>query len=266
MRADEADADTPRYVEAPVARALGAFVACTWTAQFAAGGRAHVDRILPDGCIDVLWTDGELVVAGPDTRSVLVETSPGLRIVGLRFRAGVAPAAFGVPASALVDRRVDAADVLGPRARALRDELSRARSARSAAVVLEAHAARWMQSADERPDVVVATAIRALQRACRDDVGEPRLSLATLAARTGISERQLRRRFVDAMGYGPKTFARILRLRRFVAEAASPDPRRSLADLAATAGYADQSHLARECRDLAGCTPGELAGYPVTAA
>ena len=34
---------------------------------------------------------------------------------------------------------------------------------------------------------------------------------------------------------------------------------RSLAELAAAAGYADQAHLTRESRRLAGGTPGEIA-------
>ncbi len=33
----------------------------------------------------------------------------------------------------------------------------------------------------------------------------------------GVSERQLRRRFEDAVGYGPKTLARVLRFQRFLA-------------------------------------------------
>ena len=65
-----------------------------------------------------------------------------------------------------------------------------------------------------------------------------------LGAALGVSERQLRRRFADAVGYGPKTLARVLRFQRFLALGRRP---------AATwrawrcgAGYADQAHLTRE--------------------
>jgi transcriptional regulator GlxA family with amidase domain len=67
----------------------------------------------------------------------------------------------------------------------------------------------------------------------------------------------LRRRFHDAVGYGPKTLQRVLRLRRFLALAeatAAPD----LARAAAEAGYADQAHLTNECGELAGLTPAAL--------
>jgi transcriptional regulator GlxA family with amidase domain len=72
----------------------------------------------------------------------------------------------------------------------------------------------------------------------------------------GMSDRQLRRRFHAAAGYGPKTLARILRFRRFVA--AVDAGRSDLAGLAFDAGYADQPHLTRETRRLAALSPREL--------
>jgi transcriptional regulator GlxA family with amidase domain len=70
----------------------------------------------------------------------------------------------------------------------------------------------------------------------------------------GLSERQLRRRFDAAVGYGPKTLAGVLRLQRFLA-LTSAEPSPDLARLALDAGYADQPHLTRECRRLTGLTP-----------
>jgi AraC-like DNA-binding protein len=67
----------------------------------------------------------------------------------------------------------------------------------------------------------------------------------------------LHRRVLGAVGYGPKVLARIVRFRRFLALVSRRDAV-SLADLAHSAGYADQAHLARECRALAGRTPAEL--------
>jgi AraC-like DNA-binding protein len=52
-----------------------------------------------------------------------------------------------------------------------------------------------------------------------------------------------------AFGYGPKTLARVLRMRRALRLARGGV---SLAEVAARCGYADQAHLAREVKDLAG--------------
>jgi AraC-like DNA-binding protein len=86
--------------------------------------------------------------------------------------------------------------------------------------------------------------------------------MKALAGRIGVSERTLRRRCMDAFGYGFKTLDRILRFQRFFRLAAmSANPR--LAELAAEAGYADQAHLTREVQRLCSATPSELvAQFP----
>ncbi|HEX4705986.1 MAG TPA: helix-turn-helix transcriptional regulator, partial [Pseudonocardiaceae bacterium] len=78
-----------------------------------------------------------------------------------------------------------------------------------------------------------------------------------VADRFGLSERQFRRRFVTAVGYGPKTLTSVLRLGRAMRRLY--DPTHRAADVAIAAGYADQPHMTREMRRLAGITPGELA-------
>ena len=61
-----------------------------------------------------------------------------------------------------------------------------------------------------------------------------------------------------ASAYGPRTLQRVLRFRRFVSAVdAGPLPG-GLADAALAAGYADQSHLTRECARLSGLTPQAL--------
>jgi transcriptional regulator GlxA family with amidase domain len=80
-------------------------------------------------------------------------------------------------------------------------------------------------------------------------------SVASVADSVGWSERQLHRRARDAFGYGPKTLARVLRLQRALGLARDGVP---LADTAALAGFADQAHLARDVRELAGAPLGEL--------
>jgi transcriptional regulator GlxA family with amidase domain len=74
-----------------------------------------------------------------------------------------------------------------------------------------------------------------------------------------ISERQLRRRFDLAVGYGPKTMQRILRFRRVIDHLAAGPASADLADLASRTGYADQAHLTRETTRLAGLPPAALA-------
>ena len=83
--------------------------------------------------------------------------------------------------------------------------------------------------------------------------GGGRTPVAGVASDVGWSTRHLEQRFRGEFGITPKAAVRITRFERSVD--AARDPRRRLADVAAECGYADQAHLAREWRDLAGRPP-----------
>jgi transcriptional regulator GlxA family with amidase domain len=83
--------------------------------------------------------------------------------------------------------------------------------------------------------------------------------IADLCRLLEVGERRLRRRFAAAVGYGPKTFQRVLRLQRVLAQAGGlPRAGASLAAIAAEAGYADQAHMSRELQALTGRSPAAL--------
>ncbi|GGQ79423.1 helix-turn-helix transcriptional regulator [Streptomyces flaveolus] len=201
-------------------------------------------RVLPDGCMDLLWHDGRLLVAGPDTRAHATDGAPG-RWAGVRFYPGTAPALLGVPAHELRDRRVDLAD-LWPATEARR-LTARVNAASDPARGLE-EAALSRAAGSGPPDPLLRRIVAAL------DAGRP---VAATADELGIGARRLYRRSLAAFGYGPKTLARVLRLQRALALARGGTP---LAETAARAGYADQAHLARDVRELAGVPPVELLG------
>ena len=48
-------------------------------------------RILPDGCMDLLWHDDRLLIAGPDTGAFLSPRREGGCSVGLRLAPGMGP-------------------------------------------------------------------------------------------------------------------------------------------------------------------------------
>src|SRR4051794_23081476 len=63
-------------------------------------------RVLPDGCMDLLWSDGSLRVAGPDNTAALLTTRPGDTVVGLRLPPGSLPWLLELGADELRDQRV----------------------------------------------------------------------------------------------------------------------------------------------------------------
>ncbi|MFE3824525.1 helix-turn-helix domain-containing protein [Streptomyces sp. NPDC059092] len=196
--------------------------------------------VLPDGCMDLLWIDGRLLVAGPDTRAYVPEGIEGPHCAGVRFAPGTAPALLGVPARELRDRRVELADLWSPaKARALTERVARGVSATDPATALEAAALRCAAGTGP-PDPLLRAVVAGL------NAGR---TVAATADAVGLGARQLHRRSVDAFGYGPKTLARVLRLQRALELVRRGVP---YADAALAAGCADQAHLARETRALAG--------------
>jgi AraC-like DNA-binding protein len=240
----------PGYVEWPAPAALRDTVACLW-AQVA-GDEDRTGLVLPDGCTDLIWTQGQGVsVAGPDTGPVPTTMPAGAVILGARFRPSAGGPVLGIPLSELRDQRVDLADLRLPDARRLSADLA---PVVAAARILDVTGALV---AGAQPDPAMTRAALLLR--------DPQARAEDIADDVGLSPRQLRRRCHAAVGYGPKTLQRVLRFRRFVSriDALPHDPQRpdglDLAGLALQAGYADQAHLTRECGRLAGLTPAALA-------
>jgi len=78
----------------------------------------------------------------------------------------------------------------------------------------------------------------------------------------GLSSRQIQRRFTMAVGYGPKLFKSVLRFQRLLNLAARAGIRWNLAQFAADADYADQSHMTREVQRFSGNPPSMLLQSP----
>jgi AraC-like DNA-binding protein len=207
-------------------------------------------RILPDGCIDIVAIgDDVLTVAGPDTHANIAGLPEGTLTVGIRFRSGRAPSFLGVSATELTDQSVDLEAIWGPRARMLAEALSMASTPEAKDLLLER---ALLDSLDDVPDTNadVDAAIEVIGSAPSET------RVGALSRDLNVSERHLRRRFEQAVGYGPKTFGRVLRFRHFLDLVESQGY--PVGHAAAEAGFADQPHLTRECNDLAGLTPTEL--------
>jgi AraC-like DNA-binding protein len=213
------------YREFPPPTALRDLLECAWVVD----GPAEPVRVLPDGCMDLMRMDGHFMVAGPDT-TASVSPREGEPFVGLRFHPGVLPRLLGVPASELRNARVAVTD--------LRPVPLRTRS------LLEL--ATDLASDGPRPETAPWSLPQLGHITSRLAAG----SVVTEVAReVGWSSRTLQRQCGAVYGYGPATLRRILRFRRAVLLLDNGLPP---VEVAVLAGYADQPHLHREVRDLAG--------------
>jgi AraC-like DNA-binding protein len=234
----------PHYSEIFAPPRLSNAIECLWTSlQTSASTVQH--RVVPDGCADLLFTQGAgvpvLQVVGPMTRFEDVPLEPGAEYVGVRFRAAMGPAYLGVRAGEIVDQTIDLECLWGARARRLCERLANTKA-------LTARSALLCDSfAVNIPRSPVQEAIGTLE--CRGG----QLRLDTLASQSGLSVRQFRRRCIEESGLSPKLLARILRFRRAWQQADAET--RGHAALAAEWGFTDQSHMIAEFRRFSGRTP-----------
>jgi AraC-like DNA-binding protein len=189
---------------------------------------------------------GGAMLAGPASRASVIEFEQGHAHVCVTFALGAASCFVAAPLALARDEMVPLEVLWGAQGAGLRERLLEASTPDDALAVTEAVLLGQL-TGEDAPDPAVVAAAGALSRGVR--VGE-------VAADLGLLPRTLRRRFTAQVGLTPKRFARVQRMQRLVRDL---DGHRDAdwAALAAGHGYADQSHLADEFRELAGVTPGE---------
>jgi AraC-like DNA-binding protein len=245
------------YVERLPLPALAHRVRTVWVQD--TGARPYVQRNLPTGGVELHCPLGGLPrLIGPLTAASIQLLPPFTTVVGVRFWPGAASPLLGLPVDELADLTVGLDDVWRGTAVRLGELLAVAPNPPSALQMLQRFlVSRQTQAPD--PDRLVSVAVRRLMPWQPVEIG-------TLTTELTISGSQLRRRFLAAVGMGPKVLQRTLRFQGYLAlaqAAATPSTRTwpvVVADLAAEVGYADHAHFCRECRRLTGLTPRELLG------
>jgi AraC-like DNA-binding protein len=235
--------DDPLAVRSP-GEVSGTSHARGWRRALAAQARqrSRGDTDHARRCLDLLWDGNRLFVAGPDTAARWHRSPAGTTFVALRFSGGLGPTLLDVPADELRDRTANLDELWpGRKVRELTEQVEA-----DPATALEAWAVERASLCDQDP---LGPRVLAMAMA--------RTPIAVMAERVCMSPRQLHRRCLPAFGYGPRKLSRIMRFQRALEEVRCGVP---LAQVAAAGGYADQAHLSREVRALAGTTPRGLLG------
>ncbi|HEX3423347.1 MAG TPA: helix-turn-helix domain-containing protein [Sphingomicrobium sp.] len=207
--------------------------------------------------VEIVGADGKAIVLGPGegfAGGISDKTSISRN---LGVQAGVhvflpltsLAAVLGIPLAEVANRVATMRDLIGPKADELGGRLVDAVNAACRFDVLDDFLARRFADRANHNDTIRWS----MQRLAR--ASGP--SCSALADEIGWSRRHFARRFRYETGFSPDRFRRIARFERFVA-GLTGSPSEDLADLAIVNGYADQPHLARDVRDFADTTPGDL--------
>jgi AraC-like DNA-binding protein len=193
----------------------------------------------------------EALVSGFHTQPAVIQHDGDQRGVQLHLTPAGARALFGLPSGALVSTIVPLDAVWGRTATELVERLGEAATWDERFAAIDRVLTRAAAGRAEVPSPIKAETAEAMRRhvAASGDV-----DIASVAADIGWSRRHLSDQFGTEYGVTPKEMARVLRFERskalYVRRA-----RATLAEIAAECGYADQAHMAREWRALAGASP-----------
>lgn len=227
---------------------LAEFVGAFWERASHRGTVRHV--VVPDGCVDLVLKryrqHTAAVAVGPATTPVEVALESGVTYLGVRFHPWVGAPMLGLTGDELLDRTIALAEILP----GLNRSIERSKSTDSMELL-----ATLATELVGRRSVVPSQLLVRDTYALLGETEQP-LGVAEMSRELGVSERSLRRAFQLVVGSGPKTAARVLRLR----SALSKLERGELAArVALDCGYADQAHMTHEITGMTGSTPREIA-------
>lgn len=252
-----------RYRPAPP---LAAAVDCIWLARRSAHSPDH-EHMLPSGQAQLViplhdapiqwcaagpktewhaWRRG--IVHGPQSRYYMAGPKPPGVVVGVSFRPGMAAAILGASLPELRDRHVSIEDLWGYRGLDLHERLAAMADPPDVCRALEAELIARIR----RP-LLIHPAVAYALRSGAVDAGPQRVS--AIQKHSGYSPRRFIELFHDAVGLTPKHYYRVRRFSSALAQLARSRGEAKLAEVALASGYADQAHLSREFRELAGVTP-----------
>jgi AraC-like DNA-binding protein len=190
-----------------------------------------------------------VTVYGPLSRRIVNIRSTGhYRAFLILFKGTGCYRLLRVLPAELADGAFDACDVAGPAINVVHEHLAETGSAAEMARIADEYLLSKL-GADEEPHPIHHIAGRLVASG-----GRARLS--RLAERSGLSMRQVERKFLEQIGISAKRYARIVRFRSALRLRAQ-DPALTWTDVSHLAGYYDQNHMVKEFRELAGATPSD---------
>jgi AraC-like DNA-binding protein len=241
----------PKFYTKQASKPLSAWVSHYWLSL---DSTQPTHSVLPDGAVDVViqitGSSARSWVYGTSTVRTDIALNPHSRYLGIRFKPGQSRHFIQAAASELTDRCEDSDGLLRfPLDSVLELGMGTSVFTRIDAL-LESHirSARPERSRmDEAIDLIkvthgTASTEQAAQTFCR-------------------SRRQFERIFAQTVGISPKLFAQIARFEHAAACIGQPlcVAAVSLADVAASAGYADQSHMTHAFKRFAQTSPYQFA-------
>ncbi|MCC8434972.1 helix-turn-helix domain-containing protein [Brevibacillus sp. M2.1A] len=245
-----------RYREYMPNKSLANYIACYWVSEYNGEGIAHASRVIPDGCVDIIFNlratsvkKGAFLTGLMRTYEDMLVTEPQ-SLIGIRFYAEGAARFLHYPVAMINGHHPNLEDIWGKEADEVIEGLLEASDTAERIVLLERELIKrmWM---DDPADPLLLTSMNYLYEY------RGNLSMGALAEKVNYSERTLRRTFQQQLGMSPKELGRIIQFQGLL-QMLAKGTRTSFTDAALQCGYYDQSHLIKSFHTFYGVAPSKI--------
>ncbi|MFZ5451424.1 MAG: helix-turn-helix domain-containing protein [Thermodesulfobacteriota bacterium] len=244
----------PFVVERKPTPEFGELIEKFWDAPRPKDSAPRTFEIFPDGNFDLVFALADchcrLLFLGPYTKDTYIQLSNSHEYFCVRFRPGLMPRIADIKPAELIDNMIDLPGLLGIETDCLGERLCASPGLEAKKLLMEEIFRKMGPEALLRPNLSSRGA--ALAESCGGQI-----QVQELAGLLGTSIRTLERAFLAEVGISPKKFLRLVRFQHAI-DRVRNRLQNSLADVAYDCGYADQSHLIREFKDLTGRLPSRL--------
>ena len=254
-----------RYSEIKPRPPLSRFVECFWTLE---GDEPsdQPERILPDGCIELILNFGaefsqhcdgkhslqpRNFLVGQMTGPILISPTGAVHLLGIRFHPGGTLPFLQLPLDEVADQVVELGSLSSKLERDLLNAVSKSSALSEQITAVETLLTNCLKATHHSSPLIMLAA-RIVESAGS-------ISVDRLANDVGISSRQLERRFLREVGIGPKLLGRIIRFQQVFR--AVEHCNAAWSAIAVECGYYDQAHLIRDFNQFAEQTPAVLFSH-----
>jgi len=250
------------YAELHPSGPLGLWVRRIWSLRASLVAGAGFEPVVPDGCMELILNladpferahggrterQASALIAGQMLGPAWIRPTGRVDLLGIRLQPWGSPGLLDLPPGDLAEQIVPADLLMGRAVRELAEELSEIEDLRGRCARLADRLVAVLPPPNRcsPPAPVVALARGSVR------------SVSRAAELAGISTRQLERQCRRWIGVAPAQLLQLVRCQRALQRLRSR-PDLSLARIAQESGFADQAHLTRELRRLAGQTPAQF--------
>lgn len=243
--------------------ALQPFVKCFWTLEDNGSEKGQKQRIVPDGCMEMIFHFGDLYcqyfengssiiqprsfIFGQITHFIEIAPTGRSGIISARFLPEGLQPFLDLPVTALENRAVSLVDLFGEIGSQLEQHVAAGGDHARRIEIIEAFLLSRLQQ-PQTIDMVVKNCVEVIIRS------QGKLGVVELAEKMNIRRRNMERKFNAAIGMSPKQLSRVVRLQATL-RMLEQNQFTSLTSLAYENGYYDQAHFIRDFKEFTGSTP-----------